>query len=197
MPQELSTSIRLLINAGVSRQFMQKVFQSESISFSRRNFNTPIPFSKMLEYCDPDDVIWSFNAVQPEQKSQIEKIARLFACDCAEHLLITLSEEEMSFRSQAVINEARRFASGLSSADELKKAGNAAKQSAQEAMNQAADDWNEITRNCWLARRSAFWCAADNAIDAALESSAWSLIDNDEQEWQKQTLLEYFNGIRK
>lgn len=44
---------------------------------------TPIPLAKILAVNGCDDATWALRATKPEQRSQRDKIARLFACWCA------------------------------------------------------------------------------------------------------------------
>ena len=48
---------------------------------------TPIPLDKVLEINGLADTLWCLRAVLPEECVIRDRLARLFACDCAEHVL--------------------------------------------------------------------------------------------------------------
>ena len=105
-----------------------------------------------------------------------DRIARLFACDCAERALKAAKvADERSYNTIAV---ARRFANGNATAAELDAAHAAAQDAARTAAHAAA--------------HAAVWAAQAVAWDAAHAAAhaAW----NTEREWRTQRLLAYLNG---
>ena len=109
-----------------------------------------------------------------------DRIARLFACDCAEH---TLSIFEKKYpddkRPRRTIEVARRFTEGKATQEELAAAEAAARDAAEAAAWAAA----------WAAARVAAWAAARDAAEAA----AWAA----ERQWQTKRLLRYLYGKTK
>ncbi|MHB1000507.1 MAG: putative immunity protein [Armatimonadota bacterium] len=80
----------------------------------------PIPISRILESGGLDDAVWALGAVLPEQTAAGELIGRLFACDCAEHILpIFAMEHPGDQRVMKALETARRYARGEVSKDDL------------------------------------------------------------------------------
>jgi len=106
--------------------------------------------------------------------------ARLFACDCAEHVL---EHFETCYpddnRPREAIRMARRFANGEATDEERAAAWAAARDAAWAAARDAA--W-AAARAARAAARDAAWAAARAARDAA-----WAA----ERQWQAMKLLEY------
>ena len=102
-----------------------------------------------------------------------ERTARLFAADCAEHVL-SLFEKRYpdDKRPRETIGVARRFARGEATREELDAARDAA----------------------WDAARAAAWNAAWAAARAAARDAAWNAARDAETSWQTVRLLQYLNG---
>jgi hypothetical protein len=94
-----------------------------------------------------------------------ERTARLFACDCAEHVL-SLYEAKYpdDDRPRKAIEVARRYAEGTATREELAAAGAAAWAAARAAAGAAA----------WAAVRAAAEAAARAAAGAAAWAAAWA-----------------------
>ena len=110
------------------------------------------------------------------------RVARLFACDCAERALrsVTAKYGEQDPRSWAAIRVARRFACGEASADDLQTASDAA--------------WA-----AWAAWAASYARAAGaaGAAGAARAARAASYATRAaEYEWQTARLFEYLDGKR-
>ncbi len=102
-----------------------------------------------------------------------ESTARLFAADCAEHVLPIFEEQYPSDdRPRKAIEAARAFARGEIDAAAGAAAGAAARAAARAAAGAAAG------AAAWAAARAAAWDAAGAA----------------EQEWQRKRLLEYLTN---
>jgi len=103
----------------------------------------------------PDDILWALSAVPEPEREECERIARLFACDCAERALLREREKgrEPAPASWAAIEVARRFAAGEAPLDELVAARDAARDAARAAARDAA----------WDATWDAAWDAAWDA----------------------------------
>jgi hypothetical protein len=106
-----------------------------------------------------------------------EHTARLFACDCAEHVLHIF--EEMypeDKRPREAIAVARRFAVGEATRDELNDAGDAARAAEGAARAAAMAAWNAAegaARAVGAAARAAAR-GAEGAARAAAMATAWS-----------------------
>ena len=106
-----------------------------------------------------------------------DKIARSFACDCAERVLPIYEKAfPKETRVRECVQTARKFIFGLATNQELAAAWAAARAAAWDAARAAA----------WAAARDAAWAAARDAARAA----AWDA----EKKWQTQRLLKYLNG---
>jgi len=102
-----------------------------------------------------------------------KRTARLFACDCAEHVLKYADTKHVGVLKNT-IRVARRYANGKAT-DEERAAAYEAARAAYEAACEAL----------WAAR-AAYW-AAYEAARAAREA---------ERNWQMKRLVEYINGKR-
>ena len=94
-----------------------------------------------------------------------EKGLRLFACECAEEVLLIYEREyPKDSRPRKAIETARRYANGEATLEEL----DAAEDAARDAAEDAAED----------AARAAALDARDAALDAA-EAAAWAAAEAD------------------
>lgn len=79
----------------------------------------PLPMLRILEINGIYDAIWALRAVNGYDREK-----RLFACDCADLMLGTLSENEkesIDFEAlQRIVDASRRFANGELSAEQMK-----------------------------------------------------------------------------
>jgi len=109
--------------------------------------------------------------------------ARLFACDCAEHVLKNYEKEfPGDHRVRDCIEVARKYAFGKATEEELL----AVRSAAESAV--------------WSATWSAAWSAAESAVWSAAESAAWSAVrsaelaaGSAEKEWQIKQLFKYLD----
>ena len=117
-----------------------------------------------------------------------DRIARLYACDCAERVLHIADDE----RCNNAVEVARRYASGEATRKELAAAWEAARAAAWDAAGAAAWDARSAARDAaWDAARAA-WAAAGDAWDAA--GAAWPAAGNAERQWQTERLMKYIHG---
>jgi hypothetical protein len=109
-----------------------------------------------------------------------ERTARLFACDCAEHVL-SLYEAKYpdDDRPRKAIEVARRYAEGTATREELAAARDAAREAAWAAAG-AARDAAEAARDAAEAAWEAAWAAEGAAAGAAARAA--------EQQWQVERL---------
>ena len=114
-----------------------------------------------------------------------ERTARLFACDCAEHVLPLFERKHPDDeRPRRAIETARRFANGQATPDELDAARDADWDAAWDAARAAARD----------AARDAAWAAARDAAGDAAWAAAGDAAWDAEREWQIARLLDYLEG---
>ena len=113
-------------------------------------YNTPIQFPDLLEMTGLDDTLWALRAVSKEQDAERDLIARLFACDCAEHVLpIFESKYPEDKRVCLCIEASRKFAYGQITAQELTAAWEAAREArfaardAARAARDAEEEWQK------------------------------------------------------
>jgi hypothetical protein len=126
--------------------------------------STPINLLTILESNGIEDCIWSLRAaIEPDR----DKIARLFAADCAESVLpIFESEKPDDPRPRKAIQAARDFAAGLITNQERDAAGDAARDAARAAARDAAGDAARVAARA-AARATAWVAAGDTAWVAA------------------------------
>ena len=130
--------------------------------------------------------------------------ARLFACDCAAHVLKFFEEKcPDDKRPRECIETARRFAHGKATSEELDAAWSAAGRAAWSAAWSAARSaarsagWSAVGSAvgsaAWSAARSAAWSAAWSAARSAawstVGSAAESAAERAEHKWQTRRLL--------
>ena len=95
--------------------------------------DTPITLMQILDSNGVEDAIWSLRC------GMDEKFARLFACDCAEHVLYLFEAKYPNDdRPRKAIEVARRFADGGATTEELAAARAAAWEAAWDAARAAA-----------------------------------------------------------
>ncbi len=151
-------------------------------------YNTPIQFPDLLEMNGLDDTLWALRAVSKEQEPERDLIARLFACDCAEHVLPIYENKYPEDKRVCLCIEAiRKFAYGQITAQELTAAWEAAREARFAAV--ALADAAAADAAAWAARAAdaAAWVAARAAADAAraaaraaadaARAAAWALTD--------------------
>jgi len=126
--------------------------------------------------------------------------ARLFACDCAEHVLpLFEAKRPHDPRPRQAIETARRYADGKASIEELRaawEAAGAAWGAAWEAAGAARDAAGAAAWAAWDAAGAAggaAWGAAWDAAGAAREA-AGAAAGAAERKWQTERLMQYLNG---
>ena len=118
-----------------------------------------------------------------------ERTARLFACNCAEHVLHLYERDYPNDKRPCnAIGVGRRFANGAATEDKLVAARDAAGAAARAAAGAAA---GAAAR---AAARAAAWDAARDAARAAAGAAAWDAAGSAawaaEKDWQTQNLIE-------
>ena len=144
----------------------------------------PLSFIRILEINGIEDAVWSLRACDDE------RAVRLYACDCAEHVL---AHFESLFpgddRPRRAIEVARAYANGRATEDELRSALAAAWAAAWAAEFAA---WDAAWDAAWAAARDAAWAAEFAAWAAAGDAACVA-----EREWQVQKFREYFGEEEK
>jgi len=134
-----------------------------------------------------------------------ERVARLFACDCAERVLpLFEAEYPEDDRPRRAIETARRYAVGDATCEELAAAGAAAWAAPWAAARDAAGDtaWDAAGDAAWAAAWAAAggaawaaaWAAARDTVWAAVWAAARAAARVAEQGWQTVRLLWYLDG---
>ena len=137
------------------------------------------------EVIDAGDKIVVRRARIIEQTAWCDRIARLFAADCAERVLpIFECERPGDDRPRLAIKAARDYANGAIDAAAWDAAWDAAWAAARDAARAAARD------AAGDAARAAAWAAAWAAAGAAAGDAAGDA----EREWQAQRLRQYLTG---
>ena len=130
----------------------------------------PIPLLRIMESNGIDDALWALRAVFPEQESDRDRIARIFACDCAERVSpLWVRDYPDDTRPQQAVAVARRFAAGDATAEELAAPSAAA--------------WDAASAAAWGAASAAASAAAWGAARAAASAAASAA----ERAWQMET----------
>ena len=145
------------------------------------NKNKRISFQTILDSNGLDDALWALRGVVKEQEKDRDRLARLFACECAEAVLhIYEKQNPGDDRPRAAVRVARAFAEGKATSDELAAAWAAARAAARDAARAAAWDaaWDAARAAAWDAAwdaaRAAAWAAARAAARDAARDAAWA-----------------------
>lgn len=157
---------------------------------------TPIPITLVLKAIGLEDTIWALQAVNPGQRAAADKLARLLAADCAEHILVLYEREYPNdWRPRQAIQAARQFALGAITAEQL----SAAHVAAQDAANGIPKDapvsnayvaawavWSATAASCWKAVRAAWYALSDACLSAAASGT-----HAEERQFQQERLIHY------
>ncbi len=166
--------------------------------------DTSLPLTRILETNGHNDVLWALdNAVDGG-----DKICRLWAADCAEHVLPAfLKEQPNDTRPADAIKAVRQFARGEITAAARAAAGAAAWDAAmgvawEEAWDAAGDAAWAAARavaRAAAAARAAARAASGAAAGAAALAAAWDAAMGAawaaEEKWQTDRLIAYLNDV--
>ena len=209
----LHTTFARLKEEGACKESYLK-FARHKGGVSKWGKDTPFGLDEVLEVCGIDDALWCL----PFTVEPAGKIARLFACDCAERVLPIFEKSSPGdMRPRQAIETSRRFANGLATQAELEAARAAAWAAAWDAADAAAWDAADAARAAawdaawdaadaawvaaWAANSAAARAAADAARAAARDaawaanSAAYSAANNTEREWQAERLKQYLLAV--
>lgn len=132
-----------------------------------------------------DDAVWALRAATDQPSA--DRIARLFACDCAERVLpLFEATRPDDKRPRTAVKTARRFANGEATQRGL----DAARAAAWDAARDAARDATRAV--AWASALTAAGAAARDVALAAARALAWDAVGV--AEWQRQRLQELLNG---
>ena len=122
----------------------------------------PITLTVVLQHTSLDSALWALRCVLPGEEVERDRVARLFACDCAEAVLpIVERVYPDDRRPRSAIETARRFTVGEATTGELAAAHAAAHATA----------WSAACAASWAAAHAAAHAAAgDAAGDAARDA---------------------------
>jgi|WetSurSiteA1Bulk_404760.scaffolds.fasta_scaffold120401_1 hypothetical protein len=124
--------------------------------------DTPIPLTRILDSNGLDDTLWALSAVPEHEWTMRDRLARIFACDCADRVLLIFEQVVPGdSRPRNAITVARKFAAGAATEAEMATAGAAAGAAAWAAAGAA------VRATAWAAAG-----AADRATAGAAER-AW------------------------
>ncbi len=167
----LHTTFVRLHKAGACIESYQKLVRGLG-GITKYGRTTPIPLDQIVEILNLQDALWALQCtIEPS-----DKLARLFACDCAWRVLpLYESNYPDDKRVRNCIEVARRFAIGEATKEELSAAGAAAGAAAWAA--------------AWAVARTAAWTAWDAAWTAAWDA-AGDAAGAAEVAWQTEHFLE-------
>jgi hypothetical protein len=150
--------------------------------------DTPIGLDVVCEVLGRKDAIWALRCVLPGQEANRDRIARLFACECAERVLPLFERERPDDpRPREAIATARRFAAGHATPEELGAASDAASDAAGAAARSAA--WSAAGSAARSAASDAARSAARSAAYDAVRAAAWAAERAAEREAQRDIFL--------
>ena len=179
------TTLRKLRNNDACKD-RYNVLKSKTIA----KFDDPISLKTILETNGLTDAIWALRACD-----DVDRDARLFACDCAMHVLKIFEKHHFEDRRpHKSILAARRYAKNPTEGN--KKKMTAARDAAWAARNAAWDAaWDAASAACEACEASAA-CAASAASEASAASAAWaaSAASVKEGKYQEKLFVKYFCG---
>lgn len=169
MTERLYTTFALAKRYGACRESYRKVAKALG-GITNYGRNTPVYIDDLAEVAGMTDAIWALYAVPKAQEATRDRLARLFACDCAEHVLKPYEDEHgHDSNNLRAIKAARKFAVGEATKEELEYA-------------------------CDHTRGPFYDCAVPWIEDVAWETSesAIRIAGRPEEEWQLKRFLEVF-----
>jgi hypothetical protein len=172
----LHTTFRLAKAAGACVEEYAKVERALG-GAKHYGYDNPIPLTVVLEHTSIESAIWALRCVLPGEEAERDRIARLFACSCAEGVLHLFERGHPNDpRPGKAIGVSRRFAAGEATKEELVAARAAAWDAAWDAAGAAARAAARAA--AWDAARdaanAAAWDAARDAANAAAWDAAWA-----------------------
>ena len=113
----LYTTFRLAHEAGACIASYKKMAKTLG-GINKFGRDTPIPLTRILEVCGLNNALWVLRCMTDQTAA--DKLARIFACDCAERVLpIYENQYPENNRIRNCIKVARQFALGKATKKEL------------------------------------------------------------------------------
>ena len=195
----LTTSFKLAKDAGACEERYREYARHVG-GVATYGHDRPIPLTDILDVMGLDDTLWCLvNAIPLELQTERDRVARLFACDCAAHVLeLFEARYPDDKRPRVAIETARRYAYGQATPDELAVAREASRATER-------DVWDAMrapkTSNATMDVAVAAWATTnDDAKHAAVAASVVTraapedAAGDAEEHWQVQRLRELLNG---
>jgi hypothetical protein len=152
--------------------------------------DTPITLLQILEHNGADDTLWAINH-SIKTTPELDRILRLFACDCAERALMRERETglELDNRSWDAVAVLRLYADGKATDEELTAAWEAARDAAYHACSAKwLLSW-AVYRAADISESAA--CPAWDVMQATYNNAGYT--DEEEckaeEKWQTQRLI--------
>ena len=116
----LSTTFRIMKHNSCNKKY--KHIGKALGGIRKYGRNTPITLLQIFDICGLGYTLWALRYMFPYQEQKRDKIARLFACDCAEDVLHIFEQEYPDDkRPHNAIETARKYAVGEATDEELLK----------------------------------------------------------------------------
>jgi hypothetical protein len=136
----------------------------------RHGMDEPIPLAHGLCSNPMEHVLWAISYVHPDCEVERDKLARLFACECAERVLPIFERKfPNDSRPRQAIEVSRRFARGQATEEERSAAWAAAWAAAWDVA------WDVARDVAWDVARAAARDVARAASRAAARDAAWDV----------------------
>ena len=162
----------------------------------------PFPLLEVLDNNGLHDALWALHYCRP--KTERNRIARLFACDCSERALPSFEKQyPEDKRPRLTIEVARRFTNGMATSAELAAAQEAAYAAVCQASYYAAvcqasyGTVHEIAYEAAYAAYSAVYLAGHQAFYSAFYSAIYPAVQSvhsaayeAEKKWQEKHFRE-------
>ena len=111
----LYITFRLAKEAGACAE-SYKQFARHVGGITKFGKDTPLPLTDVVEVCGFEDALWALRRTT----EPCDRLARLFACDCAEHVLPIFEQKNPGDkRPRKAIEVSRRYANGEATREEL------------------------------------------------------------------------------
>jgi len=124
----ITTSFELARQAGACQESYRK-YAKHIGGIKKFGESTPIDVVDVLDVLGLRDTLWVLSCAVPQaQREGVNKLLRLFSCECAEHTLKNYENwEPDDTRVRDSINVARRYIDGDATLKELRSAESAAR----------------------------------------------------------------------
>lgn len=187
---KLHTTLRLLHEHGACEDRYRHLVKALGAGYGG---DKPILLSRILRINGLDDTLWALRAVPDAQVEVRDRIARLYAADCAARVLCHYEScYPTDLRPRNAIVVARQHARGKATDAQLRKAQGAAVVATENAPWHPAATWYAAREAARAARWTAAWPAAVGAVVWAAVAARWVRVT--ERTWQTKRLALYLRG---